>query len=163
MTPNIGQGANTAVEDAATLASLINKLVESGHSSDATNSEINNLFGVFQSSRYARVKRIYQQSCSGARLQTRDDVLKILIGRYIFPYITDYISHAMCKDIAGGHFIDFLPLPKRSKAGWTEYGRSNMSGFMRLPWGPLWLYPLIFSLFCVLCLRPWSSSLPILS
>lgn len=163
MTPNIGQGANTAVEDAATLASLINRLVESGSASDKTNSDINNLLGVFQSLRYDRVKRIYQQSCSGARLQTRDDFLKTLIGRYIFPYIRDYISHSMCKDIAGGHVIEFLPLPKRSKAGWAKYGRSNMSGAMRLQWGSIWLYPLMFCLFCVLSLRPWSSGLPISS
>lgn len=163
MTPNIGQGANTAVEDAATLASLINGLLKSGSASHTSESDINNLLRVFQSLRYDRVKRTYQQSCSGARLQTRDDFLKILVGRYVFPYVGDYISHSMCKDISGGHVIDFLPLPKRSKAGWAKYSRSNRSRATQLQWGSIWLSPVIFCLFCMLFLRPWSSSLPISS
>ncbi|KAF9893892.1 hypothetical protein FE257_010062 [Aspergillus nanangensis] len=160
MTPNIGQGANTAVEDAATLASLINKLVlSSSSSSSSSTSDIQNLLQHFQSLRYDRVKRTYEQSCTGARLQTRDDLMKILIGRYIFPYIGPFVSQSMCKDIAGGHVIDFLPLPKRSKAGWVKYNRSSQKSIAAQLF---WLCPVIVCLLGMGFLRPWMSGVGVI-
>ncbi|KAF7172378.1 hypothetical protein CNMCM5623_004586 [Aspergillus felis] len=115
MTPNIGQGANTAIEDAAVLASLINKAVNSANP-DISNAGIDALLREFHTLRVDRVRSTFQRSYFGARFHTRDDLLKTLFGRYVFPYIGTFVAAQTEKAIGGGNIIDFLPLPKRGGA-----------------------------------------------
>jgi hypothetical protein len=68
MTPNIGQGANTAAEDAAVLASLIRRLA--APDSAATGLTVDAVLREYASQRYRRVKSTYQRSYFGARLHT---------------------------------------------------------------------------------------------
>jgi FAD dependent monooxygenase len=141
MTPNIGQGANTAMEDAAILASLLNRMLKSDSSTNSPESgDIQKLLQEFQALRYNRVKDVCQRSWFGARLHTRDDFLKAFIGRYIFPYISGNLVTARTSvAIAGGELIDYLPSPKRSGVGWEKYAANGQSKAYHRQW----------SLFCV--------------
>ncbi|KAL5334674.1 hypothetical protein BJX70DRAFT_377411 [Aspergillus crustosus] len=129
MTPNIGQGANTAVEDAAVLASLIRKLSQLGPKARQATLTMTTMLEEFQSVRYDRVKSTYEKSRFGARLHTRDGLVKTLIGRYIFPYAGRHVLDRSAKSLAGAHSIQFLPPPERLGIAWRENSRQTGSSF----------------------------------
>ncbi|KAL3443344.1 hypothetical protein BJX65DRAFT_298416 [Aspergillus insuetus] len=147
MTPNIGQGANTAAEDAAVLASLLQQLAKLN--SSTTSCAIDAVLREYASSRYERVKSTYQRAYFGARLHTRDDVLKSFIGRYLFPRFSQQVLERTSQAIAGAPLVDFLPIPKRSGAGWSDYAGSPEVGAPNLPWLVISL-PVLASLLCYL-------------
>ncbi|KAJ6155245.1 hypothetical protein N7470_005811 [Penicillium chermesinum] len=130
MTPNIGQGANTAIEDAAVLASLIHGLSQGDISHSKSTKAIESMLQEYQSLRYGRAMSTYQRSRFGARFHTRDDWVKRSAGRYIFPYIGPLIERATSKVLATGDTVDFLPLPGRTGSGWT----SNSSKAKKESW-----------------------------
>jgi FAD dependent monooxygenase len=147
MTPNIGQGANTAAEDAAVLASLLQRLSTSA--SSTTSGTIDAVLREYVSLRYKRVKSTYQRAYFGARLHTRDNVLKCFVGRYIFPRFSQQVLERTSQAIAGAPLVDFLPTPKRSGAGWSDYAGSPEVGAPTLPWLVISL-PVLASVLCYL-------------
>lgn len=143
MTPNIGQGANTAIEDAAVLASLINRLARMNKAGTISEANIVSMLQEYQGRRYARGKNTYLRSRFGARLHTRDDWIKALAGRYLLPYIGSFVERKTTGVLAHGDFVDFLPLPQRSGSGWTNKcieEQKPHSAYWRL----LWISPLAF-------------------
>ncbi|CEL11273.1 ausM [Aspergillus calidoustus] len=147
MTPNIGQGANTAAEDAAVLASLLQRLSTSA--SSTTSGTIDAVLREYVSLRYKRVKSTYQRAYFGARLHTRDNVLKCFVGRYIFPRFSQQVLERTSQAIAGAPLVDFLPTPKRSGAGWSDYAGSPEVGAPTVPWLVISL-PVLASVLCYL-------------
>ncbi|KAL4997968.1 hypothetical protein BDV10DRAFT_80596 [Aspergillus recurvatus] len=125
MTVNMGQGANCAIEDAAVLATLLDRLVRSDTKSMPSDAEIESLLDEFKSLRYARSKAIYGQTMFGTRLYTRDGILKKLMGRYLMPRNIDHMADATSTLMADGPVVGFLPLPPRSGTGWERYRSSN--------------------------------------
>ena len=125
MTPNIGQGANSGIEDAAALSSLIYELVNVQGNTKPPDEVITQLLSHFQASRYSRVEKIYQRSRFGVRLHTRDDLLKRLVGRYVIPLRKNRLGVMASQMIAGGAFVHYLPLPQR-QAG-SEDGVDKIS------------------------------------
>ncbi|RAL03305.1 FAD-dependent monooxygenase spyC [Aspergillus ibericus CBS 121593] len=121
MTPNIGQGANMAIEDAAVLANLLHKKLGHGEVEGLSDAGVNALLHEFHSIRYSRVKSIYIASRYLVRLQARDGLLNKLLGRYCIPYAPDIPAVIGSRSIRGSPSIDFLPLPARSGPGWSKY------------------------------------------
>ncbi|KAL4797731.1 hypothetical protein BDV19DRAFT_377506 [Aspergillus venezuelensis] len=126
MTVNMGQGANCAIEDAAVLATLLNRLVKS----EATNStpssdDINSVLDEFRRQRYTRSKAIFGQTMFGVRLYTRDSLIKRIMGRYVMPRKLEHMADATSTLMADGPVIGFLPLPPRSTIGWKKYSSEN--------------------------------------
>ncbi|CAI7628965.1 unnamed protein product [Penicillium bialowiezense] len=62
MTPNIGQGANMAIEDAAALTNLLRNLLTQEGTSLPTDTQINTLLRQYRTIRYERVNSIYRSS-----------------------------------------------------------------------------------------------------
>lgn len=125
MTPNIGQGANSGIEDAALFTSLLNSWVSTRTNQAPSSQSIKELFQTFQEKRYERIQKIYQQSRYGVRIHTRDDVVKIFTGRYIIPYLKDRLANLASKMIADGEIISFLPYPGRSGSSWSDHSGSK--------------------------------------
>ncbi|KAJ5569383.1 FAD/NAD(P)-binding domain-containing protein [Penicillium hetheringtonii] len=119
MTPNFGQGANMAIEDAATLTNLLREAESSA------NTEIANVLRQYQKVRYSRVDSVYRSSRFLVRLQARDGLINTLLTRYYIPYAGDLPADLASKTIADGVICDFLPKPKRSGDGWTKYARTQ--------------------------------------
>ncbi|CDM27378.1 hypothetical protein DTO013E5_8492 [Penicillium roqueforti] len=149
MTPNIGQGANTAIEDVAVLASLINRVVHADALHKPSESCIETMLQKYKTLRYERAKSTYERSRFGARFHTRDNWLKALVGRYVFQYVGGLIENRTSKTLAGGNVIDFLPRPHRLETGcvtrlpkgqgrpqqqWTLLWVSSLVLFLFLPW-----------------------------
>ncbi|CAI7619657.1 unnamed protein product [Penicillium palitans] len=140
MTPNIGQGANTAIEDAAVLASLINRLVHSDDIPSPTEAHVESMLREYQSLRYERAKCTYERSRFGARFHTRDDWVKAFGGRYIFPFIGGLVERATSRVLANGETVDYLPLPDRSGSGWIQKSSEGKTTAL-LQWRLLWIIP----------------------
>lgn len=124
MTPNIGQGANMAIEDAAALTNLLRRLLKGPGSSLPSNAQIEMLLHQYRELRYQRVQSIYRSSRFLVRFQARDGLLNVLLSRYYAPYAKDLPADMASKTIADGVMCDFLPPPKRSGDGWESY-RTN--------------------------------------
>ncbi|KAL6230478.1 hypothetical protein BDW75DRAFT_234371 [Aspergillus navahoensis] len=122
MTVNKGFGANCAIEDAAVLATLLDRLVRSGTKIIPSNAEISSLLDDFKSLRYARSKVTYGQIMFGIRLYTRDSILKTLMGRYLMPRKINHMADATSTLMADGSFIGFLPFPSQSGTGRESRG-----------------------------------------
>ncbi|KAL2857965.1 hypothetical protein BJY01DRAFT_230820 [Aspergillus pseudoustus] len=123
MTPNFGQGANTVIEDAATLASLPHQLLRSTDSRKPSLAQIRNVLREYQDLRYPRVRQIYNDSAVICRFHARDNLLYSLIGRYYTPYSMNLPAELASKAFADGEILRFLPLPDCQGTGWEKYTR----------------------------------------
>ncbi|KAL4877623.1 hypothetical protein BJY04DRAFT_230591 [Aspergillus karnatakaensis] len=122
MTVITGQGANSAIEDAAVLATILDRLNRCGeHKHHPTQQEIAIALSEYQKTRYRRSKTIYDRSRFGVRAHTCDGLAKRLIGRYIMPHKTKHLAEATSALMADAPRVDFLPLPGRSLTGWERY------------------------------------------
>ncbi|CAG8894999.1 unnamed protein product [Penicillium egyptiacum] len=149
MTPNIGQGANMAIEDAASLANLLQSLRKGLGTWPPTDGQVKTLLQQYRSIRHGRVNSVYKSSRVLVRLHARDGLIKTLIGRYYVPYAGDLPAYIGSKSIADGVMCDFLPPPKRSGDGWERY-RTKGS---RLPQASL--YVLILAILYTYMDREW--------
>ncbi|KAL4755992.1 FAD-dependent oxidoreductase [Aspergillus foveolatus] len=131
MTPNIGQGANMAIEDAARLASLLNHLVNSRTGQQPTATDVGAMLQDYRNSRYSRVQSIYNSSRFLVRFQARDGLFNTLFGRYYAPYAGDLPADMASKTIANGEVCAFLPLRSSTEA-WEIY-RSRKEGVFMAP------------------------------
>lgn len=154
MTPNIGQGANTAIEDAAVLASLIHRLVKVDDIPSISKTHIDSMLQEYQSLRYERAKTTYQRSKFGARFHTRDDWAKAFAGRYIFPFIGGIVERGTAKVLANGEMVDYLPFPERSGPSWVQ--KSSRGTKMQLPWRLLLILPITIC-WAFLWIRPFQA------
>ncbi|KAJ5827572.1 hypothetical protein N7447_004335 [Penicillium robsamsonii] len=155
MTPNIGQGANTAIEDAAALASLIHRLVHVDGISSISDFHVESILRQYRSLRYDPAKSTYERSRFGARFHTRDNWAKAFIGRYVFPFIGGLVERGTANVLARGEMIDFLPFPERSGPGWIQKCPKGQKNPL-LRWRLLWIFPLTLC-WAFLWLRPYQA------
>ncbi|KAJ6131991.1 FAD/NAD(P)-binding domain-containing protein [Penicillium samsonianum] len=125
MTPNIGQGANMAIEDAAVLSSLLSDLLQK-QTQPPTNAQIERLLAQYREVRYPRVNSIYKTSRFLVRFQARDGIFNTLFGRYYAPHAGDLPADMASKTIAGGELCAYLPSPNRCSYGWEKYKNSGL-------------------------------------
>lgn len=126
MTPNLAQGANSAIEDAAVLASLLEKALHSNFNGARTQQkfsglDVDALLQHYRKLRYNRIEAIYRQSRFLARVHARDGFFRIILGRYYVPYAGDAPADAASKAIADAEIIRYLPQSLRSGPGWVKY------------------------------------------
>ncbi|PYH92709.1 flavo protein monooxygenase [Aspergillus ellipticus CBS 707.79] len=129
MTPNFGQGANCAIEDAATLSSLLHDLVNLQGVHKPSNSQIDQLLQEYRRIRYDRMKGMCRTAAFVSRLQARDGWFNTVFGRYWGPYAGNLPADMASKVLADAEAIKFLPLPERSASGWEIYkqkGEKNL-------------------------------------
>ncbi|KAJ5519071.1 Monooxygenase FAD-binding [Penicillium expansum] len=152
MTPNIGQGANTAIEDVAVLSSQINRLVNIDGIQKPLETDIEAMLQEYKIQRFDRAKGTCARASFGARFHTRDDRVKAFVGRYIFPHIGSLIVRRTSKILSGGDILDYLPVPDRNKENnHTEI--STKTNLAPRPWAMLWITSLLVCL-----LIPWIRS-----
>ncbi|KAI9728826.1 MAG: hypothetical protein M1834_007213 [Cirrosporium novae-zelandiae] len=141
MTPNLGQGANSAIESAAALANALQNLANIKRSEHPTDAEINGILGGFNRLRLTRMIDISKTSRFVTRFQARDGTFNKLFGRYLVPLAKDLPADMSSKTIAGGVMLKYLPRPKRSGTGWDLFHPSE----------PRWIHQILkVSVFFVL-------------
>lgn len=142
MTINAGQGANMAIEDAAFLGSLLQKLVQASPRGPSP-LEITRTLEKYKQGRYDRVKSVYNVSWHVVRVHGRANFLHSLVGRYYIPYMKDLLADMTSKVMADANLIEFLPVPKRSGPGWERYS-TKRGGMGQAPWIALIVLVMVF-------------------
>ncbi|KAJ5928125.1 hypothetical protein N7466_007081 [Penicillium verhagenii] len=117
--PHTGQGANCAMEDAAALCNILQPFAKSGPPSQV---HLDGLLRAFVSDRRRRMEQIANISRISMRIQAREGLVKLIVGRYIFPYAGDIPANKASHGIADAPMLAFLPAPQRSGTGWNEFG-----------------------------------------
>lgn len=146
MAPNTGQGANSAIEDAAALVNRLHRALRAApDGSSLSSGEVDDLLEEFNRSRYRRVREIYQGSRMVVRLQARQNLFLKFLGRYYLPFRGEVAADAASKIIAPAEHLDFLPVATRSGAGWHQF-KPGQSGTALIPC----LYPVVALSLCVL-------------
>ncbi|RAL12393.1 putative FAD binding monooxygenase [Aspergillus homomorphus CBS 101889] len=114
MTPNLGQGANSAIEDAAVLANEIrDALVGAQNPTSLSDRAVDALLSRFSTKRLARMTKVYRASKAVVRVQTRQVWLYNLILRHLVPYSGSLPAKQVTKIFEDAAALTFVPLPRR--------------------------------------------------
>lgn len=126
MTPNLGQGANCAIEDAAALTNKLHDALKvKNPGRKLSDDEIEQALSEFSNIQVKRISKIYNVSWTTARLQTRANLVYRLLLRYFIPYAGDKPAKRVLRIFEGATALDFIPLPTRSGPGWTPQKREE--------------------------------------
>ncbi|RAH42263.1 FAD-dependent oxidoreductase [Aspergillus brunneoviolaceus CBS 621.78] len=147
MTPNFGQGANCAIEDAATLSSLLHDLINARGVQNPSDAVIQDLLLRYKEIRYSRMKMMCKTSAGVCRTQARDGLYRTLSGRYLIPYSRNLPADLASEVMADAETITFLSCPNRAALGWQTWGKQarRMAHIRKLIW---FLVLLSLGLFC---------------
>jgi hypothetical protein len=136
MTPNAGLGANCAIESAACLANVLEKLMHQKHgSSPPAYSDIQMAFGEYEKSRYGRVKTAYETSYLFTRLQALDNKLYKFLYTQISPVLgEDFEINALTNIVIGGPPLTFYNYKgKKGLVPWEGWNLSASSNASQSP------------------------------
>ncbi|KAF7180409.1 hypothetical protein CNMCM7691_009577 [Aspergillus felis] len=126
MTPNLGQGANCAIEDAAALANKIHDALRAKHPGHRLcDEEIENVLSEFGNVQVERISKVYNVSRIAVRLQTRANLVYRVVLRYLVPYAGDKPAKRAVRILEGATVLDFIPVPTRSGPGWAPRRREE--------------------------------------
>ncbi|PIG69629.1 monooxygenase [Aspergillus arachidicola] len=114
MTPNLGQGGNSAIESAASLANTLASLIEVSRQPRVSVKDLNDYLKPWQKKRQDRVKDVFKSAHDLTRLEALATWKDKCIALYLFPYISSYLADGASKTIVGATKLDCVPLPSRS-------------------------------------------------
>nr|AGN73056.1 FAD dependent monooxygenase [Epichloe funkii] len=123
MAPNNGQGANMAIEDACSLANILQKKISHGSIRDQ---DINSMFQEFSMAQRARTESVCAQSEFLVRMHANQGIGRRLLGRYLIPFLYDAPAGLSGFSISGATRIESIDLPTRSLRGaWGKSWRGS--------------------------------------
>lgn len=130
MTPQTGAGGMLAIEDAAALANIINKLKSNRMNGDPiTTRQVETALASFDArTRHLRTTATIKEAGNLARLQALRTFADQITARLLFPRAGDARADQICGDAVGAERIEYLPLPKRSLAGSMPFNPSHGIG-----------------------------------
>jgi 2-polyprenyl-6-methoxyphenol hydroxylase-like FAD-dependent oxidoreductase len=119
MTPNLAQGANCSIEDAASLANILHDaLATKALPHRLCGQEIDYHLRRFNKIQLDRMTRIYRASRTVVRLQTRSNPFWSFILRYYVPYAGTQPTEKALEILEAAVALNFIPLPQRSGPRW---------------------------------------------
>jgi 2-polyprenyl-6-methoxyphenol hydroxylase-like FAD-dependent oxidoreductase len=121
LTPNIAQGANLAIESAASLANVLYQ-VRDMHKPSAM--AVQDCLEQYVRNHRRRLRGIHAFSRFVTRVQSRQGYFLPLFSRYLYPWSGDFTFFLLADIIAGAVALDYIPLPQRSGAKWESPGRA---------------------------------------
>ncbi|KNG91099.1 hypothetical protein ANOM_000766 [Aspergillus nomiae NRRL 13137] len=126
MTPNIGQGGNSAIETAASLANCLSCLVKlsGGHGPIALQS-INDALQEWKKARQPRAKEILTLANEATRFESGATIMHTIISQYLLPYLSRYLTYRSSQMFVEGEILDFLPVPARAIQGTMPHVRPS--------------------------------------
>lgn len=124
MTPNIGQGANNAIETAAELASSINKMVNIDKNVAPTTEQLSAYLEEASASRKVRALAITKVAGATTRTQVLDGWKNKYLSKFFLQHVGDIFLDRTSELMVGAAKIDYLPLPERSVNGWMSFDQN---------------------------------------
>ncbi|KAJ5201507.1 uncharacterized protein N7498_006170 [Penicillium cinerascens] len=117
MTPNMGQGANSAIENCAMLANYLAKLTKSPACKPE---DIRRCLQGWQTTVQPRISGIWYSACDLTRLETKATLKhKVLI--YLLPYLLGIFINKSSALMIGAAKLDCSPPPARSQQGTVPF------------------------------------------
>ena len=141
MSPLLAHGGNCGVESATALANGLVQEINLHHGHKPDKAALRSVFDIYQASRKARVKKVYEAVHRMTRLHTSDSLFKRIFTRLLLPYIFDDAKAATAM-MKGAVKVEFLPvLPHcRGTIGFddeialgTDEKKAAGSGLQRFP------------------------------
>ncbi|GLA02160.1 hypothetical protein AnigIFM60653_001560 [Aspergillus niger] len=114
MTPNLGQGGNSAIECAASLANSLSILVHGPTKPKRDSRDIHQRMQAWQNIRQKRLDHISQSAYKLTRIEALAGLKEKIIGLYLLPYLSQYLVDQTSATVVGAARIDCLPLPPKS-------------------------------------------------
>ncbi|PYI08876.1 FAD/NAD(P)-binding domain-containing protein [Aspergillus sclerotiicarbonarius CBS 121057] len=114
MTANMGQGGNSAIESATSLANSLAGLIQRCPEKNPTVQDIHTCLKAWETERQLRMKGIWRSAYDLARLEALATWKHKLIAIYIMPYITKYLVNRTSAVIVEAVQLDCEPLPPKS-------------------------------------------------
>ncbi|RMJ21346.1 FAD binding domain-containing protein [Aspergillus sp. HF37] len=107
MTPNFGQGANTAIEHAAVLANALHRLLESRE--EPSTQELGDALDSVHRRLFPHINTVNWTAWVVVRLQSYRGLLFSLAGRYVVPRLGGYMISFLAWLLAGSVVLEYLP------------------------------------------------------
>jgi hypothetical protein len=121
MTPESGQGANQAIETAASLANHLKRMLDSCSEEAPTSMRIEKCLRDFQTHRQPRAREAVRQTNMNVRvLSLQTPLLKFMIEN-VAPLLGDIQANQVSDRHIGAERVEFLPLPARSFSGTMRF------------------------------------------
>ncbi|KAL4800038.1 FAD/NAD(P)-binding domain-containing protein [Aspergillus venezuelensis] len=108
MSPNLGQGANTAMECAAPLERSLNCMLED-----------------FNQKQFKRLLSVHGDAQFVTRLEALDGWSLRVFARHVMRYLGDLLVANLSRIVAGGSVLNFVPLTVRSGKDWPPCPLQN--------------------------------------
>ncbi|KAJ6020673.1 monooxygenase [Penicillium herquei] len=115
MTPNAGQGGNSAIESAASLTNHLVKLLQ--HKTTPNVKEIDLCLQAWQEDRRSRAKTILKSANSLTRIEACATFKDKLIALKLLPFLGSVFTNITSAGIIEAEFLESLPLPPRALSG----------------------------------------------
>ncbi|RAK99276.1 FAD-dependent oxidoreductase [Aspergillus ibericus CBS 121593] len=138
MTPNIGQGGNSAIETVAALANHLASLRRKTPDRAPSLTELKTCLQTWQTERHDRAHKVWSAANAATRMEAGDTLYHRIIGQYMLPYLGSYLTDGMSELIKGAEKLDFLPVPARSLAGSIPYTSEGATSEMEVGMGRAW-------------------------
>ncbi|RAK96077.1 FAD-dependent oxidoreductase [Aspergillus ibericus CBS 121593] len=135
MTPNLAEGANCAIESAASLANYLSAFAR-GSTSSSTQERLDLTLKIWEDSRKRRIKSLFIVSQCAARIEATTSWVLMLLQTFVglmhetgIGLLTDITSRTAR--------VDYLPLPRRRDAEHDPGNKEEPRGNMQLSTLPL--------------------------
>lgn len=119
MTPNFGQGGNSALESAAVLASCLSVL--STTTQVTSSSTLESILSTYAATRRPRAAEMVDISGFVTRIHALDGWPRSIFCRYIAPQCGDMPTNMQSGLIMRAPVVTFLPEPEQAKGVWMPY------------------------------------------
>lgn len=116
MTPNLGQGANCAIESAAEMANNLAKALRDDGSKPAIE-DINSALSLYYQKRNVRANLIVKAANKFTRVEALATTGDWVASMFIIPRLGDILADRGAKVQVGATKLDCLPMPKRALEG----------------------------------------------
>lgn len=116
MTPNLGQGANCAIESAADLANSLAR-VTNGNNGNPSFEDITKALSMYHERRHGRANLIVKAANKFTRVEALATTGDWLASMFIIPRLGDILADRGAKVQIGATKLDCLPMPKRALEG----------------------------------------------
>lgn len=118
MSPNMGQGANTAIEAVAALTNGLRTLINANYPDKPSERELDNMLDRFNQKQVKRLDTVHGDARYVTRLEALDGKIHWIFARYIMGHCGDLLVGNLARIVAGGGVLDFIPLTVRSGKDW---------------------------------------------
>jgi hypothetical protein len=128
MTPNIGQGGNSAIESAAALANSLKRMVSNAGAATPTHAHIISSLQSYQKKRESRLKGILDIANKMTRVEALRGFPERLLALYIAPVSGDFFTNLVCDNTIGAEKVEYLPDTERSFLGTMPFNPNKGIG-----------------------------------